>query len=108
MVRREDGGSLDPSEVGNPPSRCDDPAGESPVPVGGEAPGSRLPASREIPTSEAERRKPVSRKCSGEQARGPQHEVKPAASSHLQPEGRAAHFTAKATPMARDTDRDDG
>ena len=35
-----------------------------------------------------------------EQVRGPQHEVKPAASTHLQPESRAAHFTAKATSLA--------
>jgi hypothetical protein len=32
-----------------------------------------------------------------EQVRGPQHHVKPAASSHLQPESRAAHVPAKAT-----------
>lgn len=31
-----------------------------------------------------------------EQARGPQHDVKPAASTELQPESRAGHFTAKA------------
>jgi hypothetical protein len=37
---------------------------------------------------------------SGEQERGPQHEVKPAASSQLQGESRAAHVTAKATPPA--------
>ena len=36
---------------------------------------------------------------SGEPARGPQHQVKPAASTHLQPAGRAAHFTAKATSI---------
>ena len=35
-----------------------------------------------------------------EQVRGPQHEVKPAASTHSQPESRAAHFTAKATSPA--------
>ena len=35
-----------------------------------------------------------------EQVRGPQHKVKPAASTHLQPESRAAHFTAKATSSA--------
>ncbi len=46
--------------------------------------------------SEAECRKPGLR--AGEQVRGPQHEVKPAASSHPQSEGRAAHVTAKATP----------
>ncbi len=35
---------------------------------------------------------------SRERAHGPQLKVKPAASTHLQPGGRAAHFTAKATP----------
>ena len=36
---------------------------------------------------------------SREPARGPQHQVKPAASTHLQPAGRADHFTAKATSI---------
>jgi len=36
---------------------------------------------------------------SGEPARGPQHQVKPAASTHLQPAGRADHVTAKATSI---------
>ena len=45
----------------------------------------------------AGRRKPLRRK----QARGPQHEVKPAASTDLQPESRAAHVTAKAMSAAR-------
>src|SRR5574338_1465462 len=108
MVRRDDDGDLIPVEDGKPASRCDDPAGESPVPVGGDAPGSRLPASREILASEAERREPVSRKRSGRQARGPQHEVKPADSTDSQSEGRAAHVTAKATPAKRDPVRDDG
>jgi len=35
---------------------------------------------------------------SGEQTRGPQHQVKPAASTEKQSGGRAAHVTAKATP----------
>ena len=35
-----------------------------------------------------------------EQVRGPQHEVKPAASTDLQPESRAGHVTAKATSPA--------
>jgi RNA-directed DNA polymerase len=52
----------------------------------------------------ATRRKP----CNGEQARGPQHEVKPAASTEEQSGGRAAHFTAKATPAARAPRRADG
>jgi RNA-directed DNA polymerase len=36
---------------------------------------------------------------SGEQVHGPQLKVKPAASTKLQPGGRAAHFTAKATSV---------
>ena len=49
--------------------------------------------------SRAGRRKPVMRRepRSGEQARGPQHQVKPAASTQKQCESRAAHVTAKAT-----------
>jgi hypothetical protein len=52
-------------------------------------------------------RKPVRQQelCSGEQARGPQHEVKPAASSKLQFGSRAAHVTAKATSVALDPKR---
>jgi retron-type reverse transcriptase len=62
--------------------------------------------------SEAERQEPGTRRkpLTGEQARGPQREVKPTASTHLQsesaggePAGRAAHVTAKATPTARET-----
>ena len=50
-------------------------------------------------TGEAWRQEPRKR----EQVRGPQHEVKPAASTGLQWEGRAAHVTAKATPAARES-----
>jgi|SRR5215469_705508 len=51
------------------------------------------------PGARAGRQKPVKRRepLSGERARGPQLKVKPAASTYLQPGGRAAHFTAKAT-----------
>jgi hypothetical protein len=47
-------------------------------------------------------REPVRQRelCSGEQARGPQHEVKPAASSQVRFGSRAAHVTAKAMPIA--------
>jgi len=67
--------------------------------------------------SEAERREPGNRRepLTGRQARGPQHEVKTAASTELQservgwePTGRAAHVTAKATPTARDSQRAEG
>lgn len=42
------------------------------------------------------------------QARGPQHEVKPAASTDEQSGGRAAHFTAKATLTAHAPERAGG
>lgn len=107
MVRRDDDGSPagDPGE--NPWSRCDDPAGASPVSVSGNAPSSRATTRTERDVGEAGRRKPVNQRelLSGERVRGPQHEVKSAASSDLQSEGRAAHVTAKATSTARDTDR---
>ena len=100
MVRRDDDGSPADSVGENPSSRCADPAGESPASVSGDTPSSRLPAPEEIRVSEAQRRKPDPRRepRDGERVRGPQHEVKSAASSHLQSEGRAAHVTAKATP----------
>src|SRR3954453_22416654 len=117
MVRRDDDGGPagDPGE--NPSSRCGDPAGASPVSVSGNAPSSRLPARGEIPASEAERREPGNRRepLTGRQARGPQLEVKTAASSHSQservgcePTGRAAHVTAKAIPTTRDNQRVEG
>ena len=73
-------------------SRCIEPAGVSPVPVGAGAPGSRAAASGEIPAAEVGCRKPPRR----EQARGPQHQVNAAASTEKQWESRAAHVTAKA------------
>lgn len=50
------------------------------------------------PVVRAGRQKPARRRkpCSGEQVHGPQHQVKPAASTDLQPGSRAAHVTAKA------------
>jgi len=54
----------------------------------------------------AGRRKPSAADAVGrEQARGPQHEVKPAASTEKQSGGRAAHVTAKATPTAQEPER---
>ncbi len=55
-----------------------------------------------MPEAEAGRQEPLRRK----QQRGPQHEVKPAASTDLQRESRAAHVTAKAkfrTPQSGGT-----
>ena len=81
---------------------CAFPAGGNPVPVGAGAPGSRSRGEGEIPRPQAGCRKPTS---GGEQARGPQHEVKPAASTEEQFGGRAAHVTAKATRGALDPER---
>jgi RNA-directed DNA polymerase len=89
---------------------CAIPTGESPVPVGVGAPGSRPQVVEGDLCARAGRQKPVRRResRSGEQARGPQHEVKPAASTDLQPAGRAAHVTAKATSPERVPKRADG
>jgi hypothetical protein len=108
MVRRDEAGRLAVLDSGNPASCCGDPAGESPVSVSGDAPSSRARTRTERVVGQAGRRKPVRQRelCSGEQARGPQHKVKPAASTQLQSEGRAAHLTAKATSTARDCHRD--
>ena len=101
MVRREDseptGGRPTEQEA---ESRCTSPAGESPARVIAGEPGSRPPPEAEMSTGEAWRQKPHSKR---KQVRGPQHEVKPAASTELQWEGRAAHVTAKATPAARES-----
>ena len=93
-----------------PTRSCTTPAGESPVPVSAGAPGSRSQARGEIPVSRAGRQEPTRRQepRSGEQARGPQHEVKPAASTEEQSESRAAHVTAKATSVTRASERATG
>ena len=89
MVRREDSdGSVDP-EV----SSCASPAGASPASVSVGAPSSRSPELREIAEAEARRQEP----SNGRQGRGPQHEVKLAASTDTQSGSRAANVTAKAT-----------
>ncbi len=99
MVRREGPGSA-PAIAGVAPGpRCASPTGESPVQVSAGAPGSRSQPSGRDSDGRAGRRKPVRRRKprSREQQRGPQHEVKPAASTEKQSASRAAHFTAKAT-----------
>src|SRR5215213_914833 len=107
MVRRDATESTTSIEVAFDVACCALLAGDSPVPVSAEAPGSRSQARGEICASQAGCRKPVKRQkpFSGEQARGPQHEVKPAASTDLQSESRAAHFTAKATSNAPVSER---
>src|SRR5688500_18292283 len=86
MVRRE--------EVDRVPSasRCSSPAGASPASVSAGAPSSRPQAPGEIPVARAGCQEPLRR----EPARGPQHQVKPAASTDSQSESRADHVAAKA------------
>ena len=90
MVRRDE---VDGS---SPASRCSSPAGVSPASVSAGAPSSRPQASGENPVARAGCRKPPRRKP----ARGPQHQVKPAASIDLQSESRAGHVAAKAMSPA--------
>jgi len=94
MVRRDDNiGSSDPELSG-----CASPAGASPASVSIGAPSSRSPVAGEILEAEARRQEPVH---NGRQGRGPQHEVKLAASTDTQSGSRADHFTAKATSSTR-------
>src|SRR5678815_4348949 len=86
MVRRDEADRLASASL------CSSPAGASPVSVSAGAPSSRPQASEEIPVAQAGCHKPLRRKP----ARGPQHQVKPAASTDLQPESRAGHFAVKA------------
>ena len=97
MVRRDANESEDsPDSV----ARCASLAGESPVPVSTEAPGSRSRVRGEILASRAGRREPLRR----EQQRGSQHEVKLAASKEKQSESRDGHFASKATSVAKDSE----
>ena len=96
MVRREEEERL---KLAVSESRCAFPAGVSPAPVSAGAPGSRPRAEEETLPAQAGRQKPLRR----EQERGPQHKVKPAASSESQWRSRADHFTAKATSDAQET-----
>src|SRR5438105_8846931 len=89
MVRRDDDDGIDPLT-----SRCAFPAGASPASASVGAPSSRSPEPRETSEAEARRQEPVN---SGRQGRGPQHEVKLAASTQTQSGSRAVHLAAKAT-----------
>jgi len=90
MVRREE------ASQSRPVSSCPSPAGGSPASVSPGAPSSRPQAHGESCAARAGCQKPLRR----EQARGPQHEVKPAASTDSQSESRAGHVAAKAMPSA--------
>ena len=81
-----------PDERSTDRSRYTEPAGASPARTGIGPSGSRPPARGEIAVAEAGRRKPLRR----EQERGPQHHVKPAASTEEQCGSRAEHVAAKA------------
>src|SRR5258707_15742140 len=87
MVRRDD------ESARALPSGRSSPTGASPVPVGAGAPGSSPGAWEESPAAQAGCQESLRR----EQARGPQHYVKPAASTDSQSESRAGHVAAKAT-----------
>jgi hypothetical protein len=95
MVRPDEKADLPCQGPSRRLSGCTFPAGESPVPVSAEAPGSRSQAEGENPLSQAGCQKPGIQ--SGEQASRPQHQVNLAASTEKQWKGRAAHVTAKAT-----------
>src|SRR5919106_6223439 len=96
MVRRDEAERL--SEVVSA-SSCTVPAGERPVSASAGAPSSRPRARDESRVAQAGGQEPLRR----EQARGPQHQVKPAASTDSQSKSRAAHVTAKAMSDARES-----
>jgi RNA-directed DNA polymerase len=87
MVGRDDAGAQAAA------SRRSSPAGASPVSVSTGAPSSRPQPCGESRAGQAGCQEPLRR----EPVRGPQHEVKLAASSDLQPERRAGHVAAKTT-----------
>src|SRR5713101_6191064 len=90
MVRRDD------ADARAFVSRRSSPAGASPASVSAGAPSSRPRARDESRAAQAGRQEPLRR----EPARGPQHQVKSAASTNSQSESRAGHVAAKATSPA--------
>jgi hypothetical protein len=96
--------SLYASGEGRAMTCCASSAGISPVPVSIGAPVSRPQVVKGDLQTQAGYQKSVKWRepYSGGRTRGPQHQVKPAASTHSQSAGRAAHFTAKATLQARE------
>jgi hypothetical protein len=101
MVRREGIAAVRAGTSGEGMPCCIFPAGESPDRVIAGELGSRPPPEVERPTGEAWCRKPPTARAVGwEQERGPQHQVKPAASSQLQSGSRAEHVAVKATQGA--------
>ena len=104
MVRRDVVADLSASVGEKVTTCCASSAGASPVPVSIGAPGSRPQVVKGDLQARAGFQMPVRWRepLSGERTRGPQRKVKPAASTDLQPAGRADHFTAKATLQARE------
>jgi RNA-directed DNA polymerase len=101
MVRREGEAEERAQASAEAEPCCTFPAGESPVRVIAGEPGSRPAPEVERPTGEAWCQEPsAAQAVGGEQQRGPQHQVKPAASSELQSESRAEHVAAKAKQSA--------
>jgi len=90
MVRRDD------ADTRALASRRSSPAGASPVSVSAGAPSSRPQTYGESRAGQAGCQEPLRR----EPVRGPQHHVKPAASTDLQPERRAGHIAAKTMSVA--------
>lgn len=90
MVRRDEANQLRLA------SRCSTPAGASPASVSTGTPSSRPPTREGTRVGEARCQEPLRR----EPVRGPQHQVKPAASSESQSERRAGHVAAKTTSGA--------
>ena len=78
---------------------CTEPAGAEPAGVIAGEPRSRPQAEGETPPARAGRQEPERRKPPREQASGPQHQVKVAASTEKQRESRAGHVAAKATSV---------
>jgi hypothetical protein len=104
MVRREGRAEEIAEATAEAEPCCASPAGESPARVIAGEPGSRPAPEAEMPTGEAWCRKPdVAKAAGGKQQRGPQHEVKPSASSEIQSERRAEHVAAKAMSPAQES-----
>src|SRR5947199_1877768 len=90
MVRRDD------ADARALASRRSSPAGASPASVSAGAPSSRPQARDESCAAQAGCQEPLRR----EPVRGPQHQVKPAASTDSQSESRTGHVAVKATSGA--------
>jgi hypothetical protein len=104
MVRRGAEEELTPTRGEGISAGHATPTCEMTVPAGVGAPGGGPQVVEGVLPSRAGRQRPVKRRkaCSGGPARGPQHEVKRAASTPAQAAVRAAHGTAKATSPARE------